>query len=181
MFPTWQSEEIRDHLVQQDWTNVEIPGKRRQHRKNVHWNAKAQTPQAIATQSAWRYDCHDGFRVTINENWTRPSLPIVFTSAPGPRRKWHDKVEDELPRKPDRSKKDAVKAKEVPNVEAPRAHSRSPQAREEEADKSDKPRESDMPVDEPSPKQVADGDQVSRREPTSWTDVIRAKWKEVDQ
>ena len=82
--------------------------------KNMHGNAKAQP------QSDLCYECDDEFRITVHENWTRPSLPIVFTSAPSPRRKLHDKVEDELPRKPDRSKKDvAAKPKEDPNVEPP--------------------------------------------------------------
>ena len=38
-----------------------------------------------------------------------------------------------------------------------------------------------MPVDEPSPKPVAEGDKVSRGDPTSWTEAIRAGWEEVDQ
>ena len=104
----WQAEEIRDLLAQQRWTNIEIHG-RRSKRKQVFWNAKAQPPDETAHHAAWCYECTDEFCVTINENLSRPSLPVVSSSAPGPRRKWQDREAQEKGKKPDPPKKPAPK------------------------------------------------------------------------
>ena len=77
----WQAEELRDLLVQQRRTNVEIHGFRGKKRKQAFWNAKAQPPPETAGQAAWCYECADEFCVTINENLSRPSR-VHFGPAP---------------------------------------------------------------------------------------------------
>ena len=122
--------------------------------------------------------------MTINENLSRPSLPVVSSSAPGPRRKWQDREAQEKGKKPDPPKKPAPK-KEAQS----RERSRSPKRDSDEGADGEKHSEAD-PAQPPKPQSVQDDgasnqaeasdDKALQREPASCAEAIRVGWCEVD-
>ena len=113
----------------------------------------------------------------------------MFTSAPGPRRKWLDKDVEEKPRRPEDSKKDTSKQKPPQ-----RERSRSPRRDSEEsaeggeqsetkldAEMDTKVDEKQQPVEDSAHQADLGVDSALAGEPASWGEAILAGWQEIDQ
>ena len=192
----WQAEELRDLLLQQKWSNIEIHRPVRK-RRQVFWNARATPPASVSNQAAWSYECDDEFCITVNENMSRPSLPTVVTSAPRPRKKWQDRPSEDSPSNKDRGRKPSAAPKEQRIPEKSRERSRSPrETKEGEGDAlaDQPPQQSSMDVevkptrpdasqsqsqqdahDAPPPPAGPPGDPVSSK------DAVLQGWGVVDQ
>ena len=192
----WQAEELRDLLLQQKWSNIAIHRPVRK-RRQVFWNARATPPASVSNQAAWSYECGDEFCITVNENMSRPSLPTVVTSAPGPRKKWQDRPSEDSPSNKDRGRKPSAAPKEQRIPEKSRERSRSPrETKEGEGDAlaDQPPQQSSMDVevkptrpdasqpqsqqdahDAPPPPAGPPGDPVSSK------DAVLQGWGVVDQ